>query len=86
MQGILCWPNPETYDFFSVQFFFLYLLRVRVRDAICLGRASALTPSLFLFVCGRVLVLPVLHHLQKLMPAKFTLWSWLKKMGHLDSA
>ena len=55
-----------------------------VRDAICLGSTSAFTPSLF--ACGRVLVLPVLHHLQKPMPAKFTSWSWLKKMGHLDSA
>lgn len=28
IQGILCWPNPETYDFFSSKFF-LSLLRAR---------------------------------------------------------
>lgn len=41
--------------------------------------------AFFLFVCGRVLGLPVFHHIQKPMPVKSTLWSWLKKMGHLDS-
>lgn len=39
----------------------------------------------FLFVWDRLLVI-VLHRLEKPMLVKSTLWSWLKKMGPLDSA